>query len=296
VTTHSSAAGHLQIRDAAGHVVRSLGVAFEARWSPDGMHLAWVDAAGVHVSGIDGSGARRLVPSPRFPAGGCDYACLGRPNVAWSPDSRFLAVGGAGDRTQHLLVVPVDGGPAVDVASPGSLEIADGWTRDGRVIYVATTGCCRRELRDGAANGAGTRLLYRYPSRSFALPSVAPDGHAVGLVAPVGRSKALRVVDLQTGGRRDVALPGALLAAAPAWAPDARRVALARPHADALLVDTRTGQVSTLPGRAEALSFTRSGELLWLRGSEVWISRGTGRPHLLFRLHPGQSVVSLDAR
>src|SRR4051794_3085886 len=124
----------IDVRDGTGHVVRSLGTGSVARWSPDGTRLAWVDPRGVHVEAADGDDARLVAATPATRS--CEQGCLGVPNVAWSPDSRSLAIGGAGQDTRHLQVVDLVSGSTTDIAAPGSLEIVTGWTPDRRVVFT----------------------------------------------------------------------------------------------------------------------------------------------------------------
>ena len=149
----------VEILDQSGHVERVVAHpgharSQAARWSPDGSMLAWIGHQGVVVERADGSGKSVLVPASRR----CSDVCTGF-SFAWSPDSRSLAVGGAGVETNHLLVVAASGGKRVEVApaSRATNYFVVGWMPDGKsLVYERSSGtlghagCCRLDLRVGS--------------------------------------------------------------------------------------------------------------------------------------------------
>lgn len=131
----------------------SLGLATEAKWSPDGTLIAFARVLGpggeseIGVMHSDGSG-RRLLAKPRGPGG----------SISWSPNGRSLAYIGHdhpeetwGSRNAHVWVLPLDGGPAKDVTAGfdrtcgdvtlNDLKAAHGdgqapiWSSNGESIY-----------------------------------------------------------------------------------------------------------------------------------------------------------------
>ena len=124
---------------------------YQAAFSPDGSQLAWAARDGVHVEDADGTGERIVVPA--------STACKDRCSVfsfAWAPDSRALAVGGAGGRTNELLLVPLDGSASTPLApaAPTAFFTAKFWTAGGSLVYSSTIasrdptnpGCCHAEI------------------------------------------------------------------------------------------------------------------------------------------------------
>ena len=115
--------------------------------------LAWIGHQGVVVERADGSGKKVLVPASRT----CSDVCTGF-SFAWSPDSRSLAVGGAGVETNHLLVVAASGGKSVKVApaSRATNYFVVGWMPDGKsLVYERSSGTL------GTRAAAGSTCAWR---------------------------------------------------------------------------------------------------------------------------------------
>jgi len=145
-----------ELLDASGQVQRVVSApsTFDetgAAWSPDGTHIAYLDAAGLHVQNLDGSDDRLLVSHPR-----CDNdQCLGNLDFAWSPDGTRIIVGGAGHWTNQLLVVDVASGTMRSIAPEFRYtEYADPtWSPNGKWItytresgHAGYAGCCQTVL------------------------------------------------------------------------------------------------------------------------------------------------------
>ena len=103
--------------------------ASSAAWSPDGTHIAYIDAQSVYVAASDGSDVRKLVTLPR------EAFC-----VRWSPDGTRLRFVADDPRPQQnsLWEVESDGRglrPLLPGWSDSPREGCGDWTPDGRYFF-----------------------------------------------------------------------------------------------------------------------------------------------------------------
>jgi len=103
--------------------------ASSAAWSPDGTHMAYIDAQSVYVAASDGSDVRKLVTLPR------EAFC-----VRWSPDGTRLRFVADDPRPQQnsLWEVESDGRglrPLLPGWSDSPREGCGDWTPDGRYFF-----------------------------------------------------------------------------------------------------------------------------------------------------------------
>jgi Tol biopolymer transport system component len=285
-----------------------------ARWSPDGSMLAWIgrdprDGArhdGLNVERADGSGRRVLALT------GCGDHCTAF-SFAWSPDSSSLAVAGAGDGINHLLVISASTGRTVKidpaVKPPTYVNyFVIGWSPDGRSIvyertagYLGQAGCCRLDVRIGTPDGGGTRVAYRFPDPFYkgSFPSLSPDGRSIAYITPSddGRHELVRVVDLRSGASHALRGLGVLFYVPPAWSPDSRTLALGRLHGEAVTIPARGGHPHRLGAPGTGVAWDRAGGIVIVRGKrsdEVWTSR-KGRPaRFVFRIPGKLDVTTID--
>ena len=127
----------------AAAVARSRGLG-EARWSPDGAHLGWLEVAGgvvdLFVAPADGSGpplqVTAAVPVTRLGSYGGGGWCWASPDESGTDEIVY-----AGD-DGRLLVISRHGGPVRELTTEGTAaapSYAAGPTSGGRVTFVLET-------------------------------------------------------------------------------------------------------------------------------------------------------------
>ena len=143
----------------------------EPAWSRDGRRVAYTHNGQIYVSGVDGSGRRRVT--------------FGR-SPAWSRDGRQLVVVRGAYEEPRLVVVDVatgdarrlrTGGHAADPAWSPTADVIAFTGRDGIYTIVADAGDLRRltgpERTQPAWSPDGTRLAYVH---WWTLHTIRPDG------------------------------------------------------------------------------------------------------------------------
>ncbi len=165
-------------------------------WSPDGQRLAYYEGDGVVVSD-DRGGHRTVALRTGRPFDGTMFGPLAASPIAWSPDSRRIAValpykGQSLPRVLRVAVVSAGGGGATTATvtfpsgvlgnptPPGSFPAnnALAWSPDGRRLVVETL-----------AEGEG-------PDRITGIWQVAATGGVASLL--VGTAKGVRSADYPT--------------------------------------------------------------------------------------------------
>jgi Tol biopolymer transport system component len=239
VGSHAKSQFVVEVVNGGGRVLRVVDRAASgghARWSPDGRMIAWLDPAGLSVENSNGS-ARRLLVAPSKV---CAPECI-RMTFAWSPDSKSIAVGGAGKETNHLLVADVATGAVTDIApvyrytqyyvigfSPNGRELA--FARDSGL--AGTANCCKSWLVIARADGSGERRLFSFADAIHDGPeqsSWSPDSNSIAF-AEDGRDShdpPLAIVNVASGhvrpirGLNNTDSP-------PVWSPDSRQFTIVR--------------------------------------------------------------------
>ncbi|ACA20741.1 peptidase S41 [Methylobacterium sp. 4-46] len=159
------------------------GDALVPRYAPDGRRLAYVlDRAAVHILDLASGADREVVPPGRF------YAYDdGRWWLAWSPDSRWLALPIQGEQSfaTNVAVVPADGSrPPLRVAPAGEAQGDAQWSADGSfLLWRSDASALHRALGDAARSDVDAVFTSRRAREAFEarlrLPVVAePDGPA----------------------------------------------------------------------------------------------------------------------
>ena len=221
----------------------------EAAISPDGSHVAYVEAAAA-----PSQSAIYIAPRVRVSAGDGKTA-HDEHAIAWSPDGKQLAFLSDREKKEQLqlYVVPSSGGPARQVTHLKGLLADPRWSPDGKQIAIlftenlphsagpldpvpAESGVLQSQIYEqrltlvDLANGRVRQLspkdiyIYEYDwspdGKNFAATAAPGDGDANWWIAQ------LHVVSAQTGEMRSIYKPPAdLQLAAPRWSPDGKSVA-----------------------------------------------------------------------
>jgi DNA-binding winged helix-turn-helix (wHTH) protein/Tol biopolymer transport system component len=252
----------------------------QARWSPDGMQLAFARGASgeqqLLIGPARGGGVRNLGPADRNRVGG----------LAWSSDGR-----------QILAALDAGGYPALhalDVAA-GRREQIGG--RGAAALDIGTGGLLVYEQRRYDANIWWQALDAPAPARRIsassrfdAQPALSPDGGRVAYVSARDAASAVWIADL-AGGEQRLPLDVDAIWNRPAWAADGRSLLLThyrdgRPTIARHWLDSGRTELLDPDGR-EASAALFAGD-----GGIVFASRENGRS-LLLRWTPGGSVQAL---
>jgi Tol biopolymer transport system component len=308
VATAPDYAAQPEIVDATGRIERMVGTAqhsqsWQAAWSPDRSQLAWVDDDGVSVERADGSAARRAVRRTAR----CRDVCAAM-SFAWSPDGTRLLVGGAGAQTTRLVVAHLATGVISDVVRPRAyVEYrVVGWSGRGRSIaYIryagnpGTRSCCRTELYVARADARRARRVFAAAESIHDPPyaGFSPGGRSLAFVTEARdpRDPPLAVVDVTTRVVRRIRTVRQVETAAPAWSPDSTRIAVAGGSSVAT-VSSRGRDARVLHVAASMVAWSPSHELTIVCGERAVCASedGAAPPKLLFRLPPGQAILSID--
>jgi eukaryotic-like serine/threonine-protein kinase len=137
--------------------------------SPDGRYLVF-SAEG--ADGVMRLWVRPLNAVQPFPLPGTEvFTSPVPPPVIWSPDSRFVAVSGAG-RLQKVDISR--GGPQPICDLPGDLAVGGSWNDEGTILVGNPTGGV---LRCSASGGKATVVTVPESAQEFHLfPALLPDG------------------------------------------------------------------------------------------------------------------------
>jgi eukaryotic-like serine/threonine-protein kinase len=192
-------------------VTNFAGVESQPTLSPDGRSVAFVSNRmgqwDIYVALVSGGNLIRITEDPNVET---------RPQ--WSPDgARLLFARLSENGTTDLWNVPASGGRprriVLNAATPA-------WSHDGRSIAYRSAGAIWVSDAEGANPRAITQpepLIIRHTE-----PAFSHDGRAIVFVRQLSAQRGeLVVVDLRTGGRRDLTVDGAL-ARSPVWSPDDR--------------------------------------------------------------------------
>ena len=184
----------------------------DVSWSPDGKTIAFVrkgKIASYWTVPANGGDPRRVGVGP-----GADLA------LAWSPDSRQMAIASGTDEEADIWVVPANGGsPRVLIESPG-VDTDPSWSPDGSQIVFASRRPVAGQTDNPsnlwvvAAAGGDAKLLAAGHS-----PHWSPDGKTITFVW----QNDICTVPAQ-GGQPSVLLAIDFEDAAPRWSPDGRQI------------------------------------------------------------------------
>jgi Tol biopolymer transport system component len=146
------------LRDAPRQAIASDLADVDARYSPDGRHIAFASlrdgAMGLWVCSEDGSNPRKVA----FLEDGHGWAA-GSPS--WSPDGRWIAFdGNNGVESRKIYLLDVLGGKPRRLTGPGpSTDSVPAWSPDGRWVYYSSDhGGLRNIWKVPAAGGASIQV------------------------------------------------------------------------------------------------------------------------------------------
>jgi Tol biopolymer transport system component len=197
-------------------------------WSPDGRrilfleHSLYNDDNGdpepdvLRVARADGRGTHTLALGVIWPA-------------VWSPDSRRVAFV---DDDEHVWIVPLDGRPAVRLASTGDVAGGLKWLPDGRLSFLRET-----NEKTGAGSlwvvrpdGSGLRLIRELGAAIDAAWS--PDLRWIAYCCP-GTSGGLHLMRADGTESRQLVRRTFVTNESVEWSPDGKRILWIAVHGEA---------------------------------------------------------------
>jgi TolB protein len=240
--------GRIWIVDADGHGARPLRTAgdpsLSPSWAPDGRRFAYtafVPAGQPIVIQDLATGAREVVPTT-------EYGLNITPSFA--PDGRSVAFARGTEAGTALYLYELAGRRVDRLTAPRvGDDLSPTWSPDGTRLAFVSTRAGRPQLYAMARDGTGQEVLARFDfgSGQSTAPAWSPDGRLVAFHREIAGTPQLFVVDVASGGVRQ--LTGAGRNEDPAWAPDGRHLVFvsARSGARELWVfDVETGRLRPL--------------------------------------------------
>jgi len=221
--------------------------------SPDGRRLAYIARTGesslLYVRGLD------EIQATAIP--GTENALA----PFFSPDGKWIAyyLADPAGHENKLVKVPVDGGPP-QVLCDAWPPSGGTWLPGGRILFASTEPFTNRPIWDGSVrwglseigDGGGTPRLVTTVNRA----AEGEAAHGLPHVLPGGRAVLFTI--RRTGG--DWAKPE-IAGAEPDWSTESSDVAL---------LDPASGEYHTLIKNASAATYSPSGHILFMRGSDLW--------------------------
>jgi Tol biopolymer transport system component len=165
--------------------------------SPDGTSLAVVlrkdGRARVQVLSADGAELRELTEAIEV-----------RGSAAWSPDSRWVVIGGSGAQGQGLFKIPSRGGQPVRLVSGQALNPV--WSPDGRtIVYAGPDISTFQPLLAVSPEGKPIAMPAIQVERSGERARFLPDGSGLVYLRGLGAEKDFWLLDMASGMSRQLA-------------------------------------------------------------------------------------------
>jgi Tol biopolymer transport system component len=202
------------------NVVRSV-----PAWSPDGRHIAFVDAlfgeSEVYVMDADGSHQENLTNNPSDDR---------RP--AWSLDGQRIAFVSSRDGNEEIYVMEADGSGQTRLTNSPASDDHPVWSPDGRRIAFVSYRDGNYEIYVMNADGSGQANLANNPANDLE-PAWSPDGRRIAFTRRGGSNQdgnvdsedGMEIYIVNADGSGQKRLIKASYASHPAWSPDGRRIA-----------------------------------------------------------------------
>jgi len=164
--------------------------------SPDGSSLAIVlrldGPARLHVLAADGSQLRPITP---------DLDVIGA--AAWSPDSRWIVIGGTENGERGLFKIPASGGAPERIVTGPALNPV--WSpRDDLIVYEGTDVASRVPLLGVTPDGAPVDLPLIEVQREGERSRFLPDGRGLVYQLGLGPTKDFWLLDLTSHTTRQL--------------------------------------------------------------------------------------------
>jgi WD40-like Beta Propeller Repeat len=240
VTKPGNIVEKVEILDSHGRLVRLVAQGLygleNARFSPNGEMISWIDPRGVNVENLDGSGHRLLVAGSTR----CKVVCVGM-SYAWAPNSSTIAVGGAGTQTGELLSVDVQTGAKTQMAKVARFTeyAVIGYSPDGSQLAVdvtsgdaGTASCCKSLLTVERPDGTGQRVLFSFFDAIHDGPGDAtwsPDGRDLAFTDDGMDTRDPRFAVIDVASARIRRINGFIPAdTPPIWSPDSSKLTVVR--------------------------------------------------------------------
>ncbi len=205
------------VRDGSDRNISSVpGV--DATWSPDGAQIAFLQGDVLDVAAASGADIRPLASGITPPA--ADVT-----GPVWSPDGRSIAIATTNAAGSQLLVVPVDGSAAPQVAfASGGDNVNPSWSHDGSLLAFESSAGGRWAIWVVAPDGSGAHAVLN-DGANDRFPQWSPTENRLAFLSDRTATYALYVGD--PGGAAQQ-LIGSVVADSPArWSPDGSMLAVA---------------------------------------------------------------------
>lgn len=117
----------------------------------------------------------------------------------WSPDGDNLAIASNRSGNFDIWIVPASGGPATQLTSDPSIELASSWSPDGSLIAFDSTRSGNQDIWVIPASG-GTATQITSDLGSDTCPSWSPDGSKIAFVSDRSGNFDIWVISVTTVG------------------------------------------------------------------------------------------------
>jgi len=283
----------------------------DARFSPNGRMIAWMDKRGLNVANANGMHHRLLVDASTH----CTLECVGL-SYAWAPDSATIAVGGAGAQTNELLTVNVKTGTKTRMGRVARFTeyVVIGYSPDGSRLAVdvesgdaGTSSCCKSLLVVERPDGTRQRVLFSFFDAIHDGPADAtwsPDGTHMAFTddGMDRRDPRFGIVDVAAATVRPVAGMN-VVDASPVWSPDSSELTAVtyRPHPLTYSVSTvalASGRPTKIGPGDQPIAWYRDGTILTVGGENgnvlYALSAAGGPERRIFALPRPQQILTIE--